>query len=97
MSELPIADKPMLRPIQRVLILANKQKPLVTQALREFRPWLEHRVHIAAEVDTGQLDPGEAEQLPAADLAIVLGGDGTFLSQARAFVDRQIPLLGVNF
>lgn len=30
------------------------------------------------------------------DLAIVLGGDGTMLTAARAFVDSDTPLIGVN-
>jgi len=30
------------------------------------------------------------------DLAIVVGGDGTFLNVARLVVDKSIPLLGVN-
>ncbi len=31
-----------------------------------------------------------------ADLAIVMGGDGTMLSVARALIDSQIPLIGIN-
>jgi len=32
----------------------------------------------------------------AADLAIVVGGDGTIISACHYFGDRQVPLLGVN-
>jgi NAD+ kinase len=35
-------------------------------------------------------------QLPGTDVLIVLGGDGTFLRAARAVVDDDVPLLGIN-
>lgn len=33
---------------------------------------------------------------PAIDLALVIGGDGALLSTARAIVDYDLPLLGIN-
>jgi NAD+ kinase len=35
-------------------------------------------------------------ELPTSDVLVVLGGDGTFLRAARAVVQVDVPLLGVN-
>lgn len=81
----------------RVLILANRQKEHVPAALRGFEPWLKERAEVVANVDTAEMSRDFAKTLPPADLALVLGGDGTFLSQARAMIDLDVPLLGINF
>jgi NAD+ kinase len=102
---LPACDAP------RLLILANQQKPGVAEALADLRPWLEDRGQIVGEIDTcdtvddSACQPGGTEptrpaaaaDLPEADLALVLGGDGTFLSQARWLIDAKVPVLGINF
>lgn len=38
----------------------------------------------------------DCRQSVTADLAISLGGDGTFISTVMRLLDRQIPILGVN-
>jgi hypothetical protein len=35
--------------------------------------------------------------LEAADLALVLGGDGTMIATARMIADEEVPVLGVNY
>jgi NAD+ kinase len=35
-------------------------------------------------------------QLPTTDILVVLGGDGTFLRAARAVIEVDVPLLGIN-
>ncbi|EHQ52412.1 sugar kinase [Ectothiorhodospira sp. PHS-1] len=51
-------------------------------------PWLD---------DTSAGEPVTRTHMAAeADLAIVVGGDGTFLGAARTLVDAEVPLLGVN-
>jgi len=84
-------------PKPRVIILANKSKDQVSRALTEFRPWLADRAEIVAEPDLPAMTDRDAQSLPEADLALVLGGDGTMLGQARLLVDMQVPLLGINF
>ena len=81
----------------RVLLLCNLGKPMVTEALQSFRPWLAERAEIVGEFGTREIAQTSADELPDADLAMVLGGDGTLLGQARVMVERGVPILGINF
>jgi len=38
----------------------------------------------------------DEEEYLAPDLAIAIGGDGTFLKTARIFLERQCPIMGIN-
>lgn len=40
--------------------------------------------------------PALLRELPATDVLVVLGGDGTFLRAAQAVAEVDVPLLGVN-
>ena len=80
----------------RLILLANRRKPRVVEALRELVPWLKERAVIVAAPGTGRA-PARTERMPPADLVMVLGGDGTLLAQVRRVADRGLPVLGVNF
>ncbi len=83
---------------KRLIILANHAKAQVTEALEELRPWLSERATIAAELAMDKVeDASSALDLPAADMGIVLGGDGTMLALGQHAVERGLPILGVNF
>ena len=77
----------------RVLLAANYDKPMVTEALALFRPWLSKRAQIVAEVDAFSDESLDV----LADIALVLGGDGTVLGVARRLVNLGVPMVGINF
>ena len=79
------------------MVLANVARAAVAESLEQFRPWLAKRATIVAEPDITALTEDVVAELPEADLAIVLGGDGTMLSLARRLLTTGLPLLGVNF
>lgn len=81
--------------IRRVAILADAHKSGVVELAAELTAWLADR-----RVQTQVLhDPRawEREAAPRADLVVVLGGDGSILSAARAYAARPVPIVGVNF
>ncbi|MGH8739563.1 MAG: NAD(+)/NADH kinase [Burkholderiales bacterium] len=70
----------------RVAMIGKPSSAEIAASLRELRTFLEER---GCEV----LD---AERAASADLAVVIGGDGTMLAAARELVRHHVPLVGVN-
>jgi NAD+ kinase len=98
-----MADRDRPARIEQVRIVAKRHRPGALAAVRRVTRWLDrHGVRVT-------LDPGTARALGrrkdarplggvshAPDLYVVIGGDGTLLSVARAAARRPRPILGVN-
>ena len=87
----------------KVAVVSKPQKPELQSILQELQQWLGSHGYTSVLDKTSACYLGveewtEREQLPEArpDLVIVLGGDGTLLSAARAFARTDTPILSVN-
>ena len=77
----PAAAKPSF---QRIALAGKPNSAEVESALGEMRRFLAARGCTVVKDGT------------SADLAIVIGGDGTMLSAARDLVRHRVPLVGIN-
>lgn len=87
----------------RVAIVSKPRKDELVHLLPELVSWLrQHGFEPTLDGEGGHYCPevpsAELAQLPQSkpELVIVLGGDGTLLAAARAFVATGIPILSVN-
>src|SRR5215471_8715220 len=74
--------------VRNVAIFTKPKQADVARVAAELTEWFQRR-NIHASVD-----PGAATK---ADLAVVVGGDGTLLAAARFLSDRQVPIVAINY
>jgi NAD+ kinase len=93
----------MPKPAFSRIALIGKHTPEIADPLRALRAFLRGRgCEVRVERDTAArigdgADAVDYDQIGAfADLAIVLGGDGTMLAAARNLARHQVPLSGIN-
>lgn len=82
-------------PVRRIGFAYNPTIDAASELRERAAGWLEmqgltHWASAAADRETLH------RELPGSDVLIVLGGDGTFLRAARAVIDDDVPLLGIN-
>jgi NAD+ kinase len=73
--------------INRVVIVTKPKQADVARVAGELMTWFKSK---------GVMASLESETALNADLAVVVGGDGTLLAAARLLGDRQIPILAIN-
>src|SRR5262245_618512 len=74
--------------IKSVVIVTKPKQNDVARVAAELSEWL-RRKNIRASL--------EPEAAATADLAVVVGGDGTLLAAARLLGNRQIPIVAINY
>lgn len=90
-----------------VAIICKKDRPEPEEILRGFVPWLKSRgleVIMAPHAAKATLRAGikgitpcpDSDMPRRAELAVVLGGDGTMLGAARLLAPAGVPILGIN-
>src|SRR6185503_12491483 len=78
------SDPAEARPVTRVAVVTHGRPDRIGDALERLgRVCAEHGAEIVDDVD--------------AELAVVLGGDGTTLRALHRFLGTSVPCLGVNF
>ncbi len=100
MSSTPGSTKQLAEAVRRAAVITHGQREMIG-------PGLEQLQKVAEAADVELLLPEEELEkhdlsdsdgdLAEADIAVVLGGDGTMLRALRRFLGTTVPAIGVNF
>jgi len=94
---------PMPTPVASILLVYKTDAPKAHALALEIAGWLSD-AGVATLLRESQTDPSQwpqprgrgADPAREPDLAILLGGDGTLLSEARKTKVGELPILGIN-
>ncbi len=86
-SQTPSPARAEVRPVRRITVVPPGTPERIGDAL-------ERLARVAAECGVEVADPESAE---GADLAVVLGGDGTMLRALQRYLGSEVACIGVNF
>ena len=76
-----------------ILLIADRNRPDVVEVLNAIAPVLEAHAGQVHSCDVGE---DELDPAPEAGLAIVIGGDGTMIQQARRLLNHSVPIVPIN-
>jgi NAD+ kinase len=76
----------------KIMVFGYLTRPEVQAELERLRPLLRTR-NVVQEIDLGHRSQ---QKIAEAELALVLGGDGTILRAAQHMGYQQLPTLGIN-
>lgn len=94
----------MAHPFTCIGLIGKYQDPSVRATLKTLSEYLQQRrLQVVLDDSSAELLPGHGLETASraslgerCDLAIVVGGDGTFLNAARSLSNYDISLLGIN-
>jgi len=86
---------PSTREARRALLIVNREKPEADASAKHVESIIARHSEVVGLLNADH-DVEPITDARGADLIVVLGGDGTLISQSRRCVDLGLPLLGVN-
>ena len=76
----------------KAVILAARARAGTGEVLARVRATVARHAEVVGEFDVNDAIPAGLKP----DRAVVVGGDGTIMAALRQFVDRAVPVVGVN-